>query len=69
MDFSVIYYIKTSVVGISSIIPMHSSIPVSVIPMLHCIYISVQAENENFSDPTFLEAFDLNFHMPGHFLL
>ena len=39
MDFSVIYYIKTSVVGISSIIPMHSSIPVSVIPMLHCIYV------------------------------
>ena len=30
---------------------------------------SVQAENENFSAPTFLEAFDLNFHMPGHFLL
>ena len=33
------------------------------------IDISVQAENENFSDPTFLKAFDLNFHMPGHFLL
>ena len=31
-----IYYIKTSVAGFSSIIPMHSSIPVSVIPMLHC---------------------------------
>ena len=31
--------------------------------------ISVQAENENFSAPTFLEAFDLNFHMAGHFLL
>ena len=30
---------------------------------------SVQAEHENFSDPTFLDAFDLNFHMPGHFLL
>ena len=30
---------------------------------------SVQAEHENFSDPTFLDAFDLSFHMPGHFLL
>ena len=33
------------------------------------VTISVQAENENFSAPTFLEAFDLNFHMAGHFLL
>ena len=33
------------------------------------IYTSVQAENENFSDPTFLDPFDLRFHMPGHFLL
>ena len=30
-------------------------------------YISVQAENENFSDPTFLKRFDLSFHMAGHF--
>ena len=39
--------------------------------MSSCTYInsSVQAENENFSAPTFLEAFDLNFHMAGHFLL
>ena len=35
-----LYYIKTSVVGISSIIPMHSSISVSVIPMLHCTIVA-----------------------------
>ena len=28
---------------------------------------SVQAEIFIFSDPTFLEGFDLKFHMPGHF--
>ena len=31
------------------------------------IYISVQAEIFLFSDPTFLDGFDLKFHMPGHF--
>ena len=31
------------------------------------LYISVQAEIFLFSDPTFLEGFDLKFHMPGHF--
>ena len=31
------------------------------------IDISVQAEIFLLPAPTFLEAFDLNFHMPGHF--
>ena len=31
------------------------------------MYTSVQAEFFLFSDPTFLEGFDLKFHMPGHF--
>ena len=31
--------------------------------------ISVQAEIFLLPDPTFLEAFDLKFHMPGHFFL
>ena len=33
------------------------------------IYISVQAEKTKIANPTFLVDFDLNFHMPGHFLL
>ena len=33
----------------------------------HTISISVQAEFFLFSDPTFLEGFDLKFHVPGHF--
>ena len=40
-----------------------------ILEVINYINISVQAENENFSAPTFLEAFDLNFHMAGHFLL
>ena len=31
--------------------------------------ISVQAEIFLLPDPTFLEGFYLNFHMPGHFFL
>ena len=31
------------------------------------VVISVQAEIFLFSDPTFLDGFDLKFHMPGHF--
>ena len=33
------------------------------------MYTSVQAEIFLLPDPTFLEAFDLKFHMPGHFFL
>ena len=33
------------------------------------VSISVQAEIFLLPDPTFLEAFDLKFHMPGHFFL
>ena len=33
------------------------------------VKISVQAEIFLLPDPTFLEAFDLKFHMPGHFFL
>ena len=34
-----------------------------------CIFTSVQAEFFLLPDPTFLEAFDLKFHMLGHFFL
>ena len=37
MDFSVIYYIKWSVVAIFSVNPMHSVNPMSVKVMHHCI--------------------------------
>ena len=33
------------------------------------LHISVQAEIFLLPDPTFLEGFYLNFHMPGHFFL
>ena len=39
MDFSVIYYIKRSVVALFSVKPMHSVIPMSVKVMHHCIKI------------------------------
>ena len=38
MDFSVIYYIKWSVVAIFSVNPMHSANPMSVKVMHHCTY-------------------------------
>ena len=38
MDFSVIYYIKTSVVAIFSVKPMFSVNPMSVKVMHHCIW-------------------------------
>ena len=55
----------------STVVPpmMVKKVRTTVYKVLNPLYTSVQAENENFSDPTFLEAFDLNFHMPGHFLL
>ena len=37
MDFSVIYYVKWSVVAIFSVNPMHSVNPMSVKVMHHCI--------------------------------
>jgi len=44
MDFSIIYYIKSSIVGIFSIIPMHSIILVSIIPVFYCIVLSSTVE-------------------------
>ena len=40
MDFSVIYYIKWSVVAIFSVNPMHSVSPMSVKVMHHCTVVS-----------------------------
>ena len=42
-DFSVIYYIKWSVVAIFSVNPMHSVNPMSVKVMHHCITFGMKA--------------------------
>ena len=41
MDFSVIYYIKSSVVAFFSVNPMYSVNPMSVRVMHHCIVLSM----------------------------
>ena len=51
----------------SRTVPTKIAVSAETRKVLSNLFISVQAEIFLFSDPTFLEGFDLKFHMPGHF--
>ena len=66
MDFSVIYYIKSSVVALFSVKPMYSVNPMSVKVMHHCISLryripkTMAIKNKDFSELCRFEVSDLN---------